>query len=91
MSNSQFTYVTYIRTTPEKLWAALTGPEFTRQFWFESWQECTWKSGAPWKLMTPDGRIVDSGEVLEIEPGRKLVLSWRTNSILKCVRRAIPA
>ena len=30
--SSKFVYVTYIRTTPEKLWAALTKPEFTKQF-----------------------------------------------------------
>ena len=35
----------YIRTTPEKLWQALTDPEFTRQYWGETWQECTWKPG----------------------------------------------
>jgi uncharacterized protein YndB with AHSA1/START domain len=33
MSESKFVYVTYIRTTPEKLWRALTAPEFTRQYW----------------------------------------------------------
>ena len=33
MADSRFVYVTYIRTTPEKLWQALTEPEFTRQFW----------------------------------------------------------
>jgi uncharacterized protein YndB with AHSA1/START domain len=69
-------YVTYIRTTAEKLWQALTDPEFTRQVWCETWQECEWKQGASWRLMLPDGRVADSGEVLEIEPGRKLVLSW---------------
>jgi uncharacterized protein YndB with AHSA1/START domain len=77
MASSQFVYVTYIRTTAEKLWQALTDPEFTRQCWSDTTQECEWKPGAAWKLMIPDGRIADSGEVLEIEPGRKLVLSWR--------------
>jgi uncharacterized protein YndB with AHSA1/START domain len=70
-------YVSYIRTTPEKLWQALLEPEFTRQFWSECWQESEWKIGASWKLMIPDGRVGDSGEILEIEPQRRLVLSWR--------------
>ena len=70
-------YVTYIRTTPEKLWRALIEPEFTRQYWAGTWQECDWKVGSPWKIMIPDGRVGDNGEVLEIEPMRKLVLSWR--------------
>lgn len=77
MGNSRFVYVTYIRTTPEKLWRALIEPEFTRRFWAETWQECDWKPGASWRLMIPDGRVGDSGEVLEIEPQRRLVLSWR--------------
>jgi uncharacterized protein YndB with AHSA1/START domain len=77
MAESRFVYVTYIRTTPEKLWRALTEPEFTKQIWAETWQECEWKEGSPWRLMIPDGRVGDSGEVLEIEPGRRLVVSWR--------------
>ncbi len=77
MAESRFVYVTYIRTTPEKLWQALIDPEFTRQYWVETWQECEWRAGSPWRLMIPDGRVGDSGEVLEIEPKRKLVLSWR--------------
>jgi uncharacterized protein YndB with AHSA1/START domain len=77
MSDSRFVYVTYIRTTPEKLWQALTDPEFTRQFWVGTWQECDWKVGASWKMMIPDGRVGESGEVVEIDPPRKLVLSWR--------------
>jgi uncharacterized protein YndB with AHSA1/START domain len=77
MAESRFVYVTYIRTTPERLWAALTDPEFTRRYWCETWQDCAWAPGASWRLMTPDGRVGDSGEVLEIEPPRRLVLSWR--------------
>jgi uncharacterized protein YndB with AHSA1/START domain len=77
MANSQFVYVTYIRTTPEKLWQALIEPEFTRQFWCECWQDSEWKTGASWRLMIPDGRVGDSGEILEIDAPRRLVLSWR--------------
>lgn len=77
MAESRFVYVTYIRTTPEKLWQALLEPEFTRQYWAECWHDCAWKPGSPWKLMIPEGRVGDSGEVLEIDPPRKLVLSWK--------------
>ena len=77
MKKDQFVYVTYIRTTPEKLWNALIKPEFTRQFWFNTTQESEWKAGASWKILMPDGRVADSGEVLEIEPRRRLVLKWR--------------
>jgi uncharacterized protein YndB with AHSA1/START domain len=77
MANSRFVYVTYIRTTPEKLWQALIDPEFTRKYWVGTSQESEWKPGASWRIMIPDGRVADSGEVIEIEPQRRLVLSWR--------------
>jgi len=77
MNNSRFVHVTYIRTTPEKLWKALIDPEFTRRFWNETWQDFAWKPGATWRLMIPDGRVADAGEVVEIEPQRRLVLRWR--------------
>jgi uncharacterized protein YndB with AHSA1/START domain len=77
MAESRFVYVTDIRTTPEKLWRALIDPEFTRRYWVETWQDCEWTPGASWRIVVPDGRSADSGEVLEIEPGRRLVLRWR--------------
>ena len=78
---SSFVYVTYIRTTPERLWHALIAPEFTRQFWAGTVQECDWKVGSSWKLMIPDGRVGDAGEVLEIVPPRRLVLSWQNQFV----------
>jgi uncharacterized protein YndB with AHSA1/START domain len=77
MKKDQFVYVTYIRTTPEKLWKALIEPEFTRQFWCNTTQESEWKPGATWKILMPDGAVADSGEVVEIDPHRRLVLKWR--------------
>ena len=79
MAESEFVYVTYIRTTPEKLWRALIEPEFTRRFWVDTVQECEWKQGATWRLMIPDGRVGDTGEVVEIDPPRKLVLTWHNH------------
>jgi uncharacterized protein YndB with AHSA1/START domain len=77
MAESQFVYVSYIRTTPEKLWRALIEPEFTRQYWMATTHESEWKPGASWRIVFADGRIADSGEIVEIEPQRKLVLTWR--------------
>jgi uncharacterized protein YndB with AHSA1/START domain len=79
MAKSEFVYVTYIRTTAEKLWRALTEPEFTRQFWMDTIQECEWKPGASWRIVKPDGSAADSGEVVEIDPPRKLVLKWQNH------------
>jgi uncharacterized protein YndB with AHSA1/START domain len=81
MSGSKFVYVIYIRTTQQKLCDALRLPEFTRRYWCSTWQDCEWKKGSTWKLMIPDGRVGDVGEVLEIDPPRKLVLSWRNEFI----------
>jgi len=77
MAESRFVYVTYIRTTPEKLWRALIDPEFTRKYWVATWQDSEWTPGASWKIVAPDGRVTDRGQVLEIDPHRRLVLSWR--------------
>ena len=72
--SSRFVYVTYIRTTPEKLWRALIEPEFTRQYWVATWQESEWTPGGAWKTKTPGGRMTASGRVLEIEP--KSLAAW---------------
>ena len=77
MAASTFVYVTYIRTTLETLWEALTTPEWTRQYWMGAYQETDWRPGSPWKLMFGDGRVADAGEVVEAEPGKRLVLRWR--------------
>jgi uncharacterized protein YndB with AHSA1/START domain len=77
MVDSRFVYVTYIRTTTEKLWQALIDPEFTRRYWCETVQESEWKPGAAWRVMIPDGRVADSGEIVEFKPHSRLVLTWR--------------
>ena len=76
-AKSSFVYVTYIRTTPEKLWAALTMPEFMTKYWFGMNIETDWKEGSPWKLVFPDGRLADAGKIVEIEKPKRLALRWR--------------
>lgn len=87
---TRFVYVTYIRTTPEKLWEALTQPEFTSKYWGGVTHQSAWKPGAPWKLVFPDGQVADTGEVLEIERPRRLVLAWR-NEFLQELREEGPS
>lgn len=77
MAQSTFKYVTYIRTTPEKLWSALADAELMKQYWFGVRCECQWKPGSSWKLFYPDGRNTDSGEIVEAEPLKRLVIRWR--------------
>ncbi|MGE5260463.1 MAG: SRPBCC family protein [Actinomycetota bacterium] len=77
MASNRFVYVTYIRTTPEKLWEALLSPEFTSTYWFGATLASDWKKGSSWKMIFADGTVTDAGEVLEIEKPKRLVLRWR--------------
>jgi len=75
--SSSFVYVTYIRTTPEKLWSALTDPALVRKYWLGVHQETDWKVGSPWRLIFEDGRVADTGEIVEFEPLKRIVINWR--------------
>lgn len=77
MARSQFVYVTYIRTTPDKLWAALTTPEIMKDYWFGAVIETDWKVGSAWRMVHPDGRVSDGGEILEAVPNSLIVMKWR--------------
>ena len=76
MARSTFVYVTYIRTTPEKLWSALTDAEYMKQYWFGTHCESQWTAGSSWKMVSA-GQITDAGEIVEAEPPRRLVIRWQ--------------
>ena len=77
MARSTFVYVTYIRTTPEKLWSALTEPEFMKEYWFGMHGESQWTAGSPWKLVASDGKVAGDGEIVESDPPKRLVFRWQ--------------
>lgn len=78
MARSTFVYVTYIRTTPERLWSALTSDaEFMKQYWFGVHCQSQWTDGSSWKMVYSDGTISDAGEIIEAQPPRRLVIRWR--------------
>ena len=77
MSKPQFVYVIYIRTTAEKLWNALIDPAMNQKYWFGAHQESDWKTGSSWKIVFPDGRVADAGEIIEVDPSKRLVIKWR--------------
>lgn len=77
MARSTYVYVTYIRTTPEKLWSALTDPQFMKQYWFGMHCESEWSAGSSWQLISGNGEIFDAGAIVEAEPPRRLVIRWR--------------
>ncbi len=81
MARSTFVYVTYIRTTPERLWSALTDDTaFMQQYWFGMHCVSQWTRGSSWQLVTSDGEIKDAGAIVEADPPRRLVIRWQHQS-----------
>jgi uncharacterized protein YndB with AHSA1/START domain len=78
MSKPSFIYITYINTTPEKVWQALTDGETTRKYWVNHRNASDWKVGSSWRHEDfDDPSLIDIvGQVIESEPPRRLVLSW---------------
>jgi uncharacterized protein YndB with AHSA1/START domain len=77
MARSTFVYVTYIRTTSDRLWSALTDAEFMTQYWFGMHCDSQWMPGSAWRLVSPNGEVLDAGEIVEADPPRRLVIRWR--------------
>jgi uncharacterized protein YndB with AHSA1/START domain len=71
MSKPEFVYVTYIETTLEKLWDALTKSEFSERYWWGTKILSNWKVGSPFALVM-NGTTTDVGEVLEFDRPRRL-------------------
>jgi uncharacterized protein YndB with AHSA1/START domain/DNA-binding transcriptional ArsR family regulator len=73
-----FVYTTYIRTTPEQLWQALTDPAFTERYWGATFQT-DWKAGSAMTWHMFGATIADPEQiVLESDPYRRLSYSWHT-------------
>jgi uncharacterized protein YndB with AHSA1/START domain len=74
----EFVYVNYIKTTPERLWQALTEPAFTERYWGMA-LDSDWKTGSTYVLNQFGLRIADDEQVvLEAEPYRRLSWTWHT-------------
>jgi uncharacterized protein YndB with AHSA1/START domain/DNA-binding transcriptional ArsR family regulator len=78
MGNPEFVYTTYINTTPERLWQALTDPAFTRRYWGATF-ETDWTAGSPMVWEENGNRTADPAQtVLEADPCRRLSYTWHT-------------
>lgn len=77
MNSEKFVYVTYIATTPAKVWQALIDGEITRQYWKHE-NVTDWKPGSKWELVADDGKgtVRHVGKVLECVPNKRMVLTW---------------
>lgn len=69
-------YEIEIATTPERLWQALTDPEQTRKYWYGALSISDWTVGSRWTSESPDGEVYLEGEILEIDPPRRLVQTF---------------
>lgn len=89
MKKPQLVYTTYIRSTPKKVWDAITKPKFTRQYWGGLANISDWKKGSTWDMATDGDKpeIYCTGKVLESIPPKRLVLSWIDPENLKDVSR----
>jgi uncharacterized protein YndB with AHSA1/START domain/DNA-binding transcriptional ArsR family regulator len=78
MSNKPtFVYVTYINSTAEKVWDALTDAELTAEYWGHS-NVSDWHVGSTWSHRRVDGSEIDDvvGTIVESVPGKRLVFTW---------------
>lgn len=87
MNNPEFVYTTYIRSTPEQTWDAITKPEFTRQYWGGMANVSDWKTGSSWRHLNQENEVWVTGEVLESIPPEKLVMTWADPDKLDDVSR----
>jgi len=81
MSTPKLVYVTQIRTSPAKLWKALTDPDFIRQYWFGCTNTSSWKEGDPIESRDPDGSIAWQGKILKSVPEEELVFTFDSKNI----------
>lgn len=67
----------FIRTTPEKLWQALTDGTMTSQYYFGTRVESAWTQGSLYRYVTPENTNLLEGEIIEIDPPKRMVCTFR--------------
>jgi uncharacterized protein YndB with AHSA1/START domain/DNA-binding transcriptional ArsR family regulator len=70
-----FVHAVYIRATPDAIWRAITETEFTLRYFYDSAVDCSWQPGSAYR-MTIEGELQIEGEIIEVDPPRRLVQTW---------------
>jgi uncharacterized protein YndB with AHSA1/START domain len=87
MAQPRHVFETYIKASEDRIWQALTDPELTSRYFFDARIAATWEMGAPYRYDV-DGRAVITGEVIEADPPKRLVMSFSaTTAPTTCSRR----
>ena len=69
-------YSVFIKASPERVWRAITDGDDSARYYFGTRVASSWEPGAPISYAYPDGSAAADGEVLEIEPGRSITMSF---------------
>jgi uncharacterized protein YndB with AHSA1/START domain len=77
MSKPTFLYVTYIATTIEQLWDAITSDSFTQQYLGEEQLQSDWQAGSPIEQVNSEGELEPKGEVLQSNPPHQLSYTFQ--------------
>jgi uncharacterized protein YndB with AHSA1/START domain len=78
MAKPTFVYVTYIATTLENLWEALTSESFTQQYWGDGQLQSDWQVGSPVQQIDAEGKSKRTGEVLQSDAPHRLSYSFQS-------------
>jgi uncharacterized protein YndB with AHSA1/START domain len=77
MAQPRHVFETYVKASQDRIWQALIDPELTSRYFFDARVESTWDVGAPYRYEIDGRGAVIAGEVIEADPPKRLVLSFR--------------
>ena len=76
MDTFDHVYSVYIKAEPERVWRAITDGDETARYYYGTRVASDWTAGAPLAYTYPDGSIAADGIVVEVEPGRRVVMTF---------------